>query len=107
MDRISRAKAIKNQKELKVITNIGPYLLRKRIAKGGMAELFLADYIREDGFCRVVAVKKILPHLTENKDFINKRVLITKYGTLVIEAFITSMNYLPKDTFAIPFKVKV
>ena len=71
MDRISRAKAIKNQKESKSITNIGPYLLREKIAEGGMAELFLADYIREDGFRRTLAVKKILPHLAENKDFIN------------------------------------
>jgi len=71
MDRISRAKAIKIRKELEGITNIGPYLLREKIAEGGMAELFLADYIREDGFRRIVAVKKILLHLAENQDFIN------------------------------------
>ena len=68
---ISRAKAIKIRKELEGITNIGPYLLREKIAEGGMAELFLADYIREDGFRRTVAVKKVLPHLAENQDFIN------------------------------------
>lgn len=71
MDRISRAKAIKIQEELKGKTKIGPYLLREKIAQGGMAELFLADYIREDGFRRTVAIKKVLPHLTENQDFIN------------------------------------
>jgi len=47
MDRTSRAKAIKIRKELEGITNVGPYLLREKIAEGGMAELFLADYIHE------------------------------------------------------------
>ena len=50
---------------------IGPYHLREKIAQGGMAVLYLADYVREDGFKRVVAVKKVLPHLAENQDFIN------------------------------------
>ena len=71
MDRILRAKAIKIRKELEGVTNIGPYLLREKIAEGGMAELFLADYIREDGFRRIVAIKKVLPHLAENQDFID------------------------------------
>jgi serine/threonine protein kinase len=35
-----------------------------------MAELFLADYVREDGFRRKVAVKRILPHLAGNQNFI-------------------------------------
>lgn len=50
---------------------IGPYRLREKIAQGGMAELYLADYHRQDGFRRAVAVKKVLPHLAENQDFIN------------------------------------
>lgn len=50
---------------------IGPYQLRDKIAQGGMAELYIADYIREDGFKRLVAIKKVLPHLAENQDFIN------------------------------------
>ena len=49
---------------------VGPYLLLKRVARGGMAELFLSDYVREDGFRRTVAIKRILPHLAENSDFI-------------------------------------
>ncbi len=70
VDYITRAKAVKIRKELEGMSKIGPYLLVKKIAKGGMAELFLSDYIREDGFRRKVAIKKILPHLTENQDFI-------------------------------------
>lgn len=69
-DRTSKAKALKIRKELKGMTRIGPYLLIDKIAQGGMAELFLADYEREDGFRRTVAVKKVLPHLAENSEFI-------------------------------------
>jgi serine/threonine protein kinase len=49
---------------------IGPYLLHQKVARGGMAELFLADYVRRDGFKRKVAIKRILPHLAGNKNFI-------------------------------------
>ena len=69
-DRISRAKAAKIRKEFEGMNKIGPYLLTQQIAKGGMADLFLSDYLRQDGFRRTVAVKKILPHLAENQDFI-------------------------------------
>lgn len=51
-------------------SQIGPYRLREKIAQGGMAELYIADYVRQDGFRRQVAIKKVLPHLAENDDFI-------------------------------------
>ncbi|MCG8552780.1 MAG: protein kinase, partial [Desulfobacterales bacterium] len=57
--------------EIEKTRKVGPYLLTKKIAQGGMAELYLAEYIREDGFRRTVAVKKILPHLMENRDFVD------------------------------------
>jgi tRNA A-37 threonylcarbamoyl transferase component Bud32 len=50
---------------------IGPYRLREKIAQGGMAELYKADYLRQDGFKRAMAVKRVLPHLAQNQDFIN------------------------------------
>lgn len=52
-------------------SRIGPYHLKEKIAQGGMAELFLANYLRSDGFRRKVVVKKVLPNLAENQDFIN------------------------------------
>jgi len=52
------------------MNRIGPYVLHKKVARGGMAELFLADYVRRDGFKRKVAIKRILPHLAGNQDFI-------------------------------------
>lgn len=50
---------------------ISPYRLREKIGKGGMAELYKADFLRQDGFRRSVVVKRVLPHLAENQDFIN------------------------------------
>lgn len=71
IERASMEKDAKIRKELEGMTKIGPYILTKKIAQGGMAELYLSDYIRGDGFRRTVAVKKVLPHLAENTDFIN------------------------------------
>jgi len=70
LDRRAKAKALKISQELKNMQRIGPYLLQRKVARGGMAELYLADYVRRDGFRRKVAVKRILPHLAGNKDFI-------------------------------------
>lgn len=66
----AKRKAIKLRENIEKMDRIGPYVLHRKIARGGMAELFLADYVREDGFRRKVAVKRILPHLAGNKDFI-------------------------------------
>jgi tRNA A-37 threonylcarbamoyl transferase component Bud32/uncharacterized membrane protein affecting hemolysin expression len=71
LDRAARVRIIKTTKELESMTRLGPYVLKEKVAQGGMAELFLADYIRSGGFRKKAAIKRILPHLSENKDFIN------------------------------------
>jgi serine/threonine protein kinase len=48
----------------------GKYQLVKRLARGGMAEVFLARQSGPEGFQRTVAVKRILPHLADSKDFV-------------------------------------
>jgi hypothetical protein len=70
LDRRAQAKALRVQQDIEKMDRIGPYLLHKKVARGGMAELFLADYVRRDGFKRKVAIKRILPHLAGNKNFI-------------------------------------
>ncbi len=49
----------------------GPYTLLERIAAGGMAEVFKAKRSGVEGFEKVVAVKRILPHLSDNKEFVD------------------------------------
>src|SRR5262245_66033983 len=48
----------------------GQYVLVRRIARGGMAEVFLAQQRGLEGFDRRVAVKRILPHLADSQDFV-------------------------------------
>src|SRR5438309_6500558 len=47
----------------------GNYRLQRRLARGGMAEVFLARLIGVEGFERRVAIKRILPHLSESEEF--------------------------------------
>jgi serine/threonine protein kinase len=48
----------------------GKYLLLSRIAQGGMAELYRAKLIGDEGFEKLIAIKTILPHLSEETDLV-------------------------------------
>ncbi len=48
----------------------GKYELIGKLAVGGMAEIFLARQTGPKGFKKNLAIKRVLPHLTENQDFI-------------------------------------
>jgi serine/threonine-protein kinase len=49
---------------------LGPYELIERVATGGMAEVYLARRAGPHGFQKVVAVKRILPQLAQDVDFV-------------------------------------
>ncbi|HEX5752829.1 MAG TPA: serine/threonine-protein kinase [Archangium sp.] len=49
---------------------MGKYQLIRKLATGGMAEVFLAKAAGPMGFEKVLVVKRILPHLAEDPDFI-------------------------------------
>ncbi|MFZ9886182.1 MAG: protein kinase domain-containing protein [Myxococcota bacterium] len=51
-------------------TWFGRYLLLDKVAAGGMAEVWRAKITGESGFQRIIAVKKILPHVAEDAEFI-------------------------------------
>lgn len=44
--------------------------LAKKIATGGMAEIFLGKQVGEDGFQRICAIKRILPNYAKDNEFI-------------------------------------
>jgi serine/threonine-protein kinase len=46
------------------------YRVLERIAAGGMAEVFRAESAGLEGFKKTVAIKRVLPHLSEKKQFI-------------------------------------
>jgi TonB family protein len=51
-------------------TPFGQYELIELIATGGMAELYRARMSGVEGFEKIVAIKRILPHLTDNHEFV-------------------------------------
>lgn len=48
----------------------GRYRLIERVAKGGMAEIYRAEYHGDGGFVRTVAVKRILPEWSQDPQFL-------------------------------------
>jgi TonB family protein len=52
-------------------TPFGQYELMEPIATGGMAEVYRARMRGVEGFQKIVAIKRILPHLTDNDEFLS------------------------------------
>ena len=48
----------------------GKYQLLKKLATGGMAEVWLARQMGIEGFQKNLVVKRILPHLAEDREFV-------------------------------------
>ena len=51
-------------------TMFDKYLLLDRLAMGGMAEVFRAKQVGEKGFEKLIVLKKMLPHLTDEKEMV-------------------------------------
>jgi serine/threonine-protein kinase len=51
------------------LTKIGRYALFEQFATGGMATVHLGRLDGAGGFSRIVAIKRLLPHLVQNEDF--------------------------------------
>ncbi len=51
------------------VEQLGKYQLIRKIATGGMAEVFLAKAAGPKGFQKKLVVKRILPHLAEDPQF--------------------------------------
>lgn len=51
------------------VERFGPYELERRVAVGGMAEIFLARRCGPGGFAKQVALKRVLPELARQGEF--------------------------------------
>ena len=51
--------------------SFGRYELLKRIAGGGMGEVYLARQRGMHGFQKLLVIKTLLPHLCEDEEFIH------------------------------------
>jgi hypothetical protein len=49
---------------------LGPYRILRRLAAGGMAEVFVADRLGPHGFAKRVALKRILPQHARDPEFV-------------------------------------
>lgn len=61
----------------------GRYFLLDKIAVGGMAELYRAKATGEQGFEKLVAIKKILPHLTAENELVKAFIEEAKLAALL------------------------
>lgn len=51
-------------------TVYGRYILLNKIAVGGMAEVFRAKSFGAEGFEKLIAIKRLYPHLCEDESFV-------------------------------------
>ena len=56
---------------MKKPARFGKYYLLERVNIGGMAEVFKAKTLGVSGFEKLMAIKRILPAMAEDEDFIN------------------------------------
>src|SRR2546423_6430585 len=52
-------------------TSLGRFQILSRLATGGMAEIFKAKVTGDHGFEKIVVVKRILPHLATDPEFVD------------------------------------
>jgi serine/threonine protein kinase len=66
----------------------GKYILLERVSVGGMAEVFKAKSFGVKGFAKIIAIKKILPHLAEDEHFVDMFVAEAKMAVQLNHAHI-------------------
>ena len=74
----------------------GKFVLTKKIAVGGMAEIYKAESYGVDGFKKVAVVKRILPHCSADHDFVTMLIDEAKLSVLLSHTNIVQVYELGK-----------
>jgi len=74
----------------------GKYYLLEKLAVGGMAEIYKAKTYGAEGFEKLLAIKRILPHAAADKEFINMLIDEAKLSVLLSHANIVQVYDLGK-----------
>ncbi len=74
----------------------GKYLLIDKLATGGMAEIYKAKTFGVDGFEKLLAIKRILPHCSSDKEFITMLIDEAKLSVLLSHTNIVQVYDLGK-----------
>ncbi|MGD9339258.1 MAG: serine/threonine-protein kinase, partial [Syntrophobacterales bacterium] len=72
----------------------GKYLILDKIATGGMAELYLAKITSVEGFEKLVAIKKILPNLSSDKNLVDMFIDEAKLAAMLTHQNIVQIHDL-------------
>lgn len=73
------------------VQTFGKYQILDRIATGGMAEIYKAQLEGIGGFKRTFAIKRVLPHLSKNTEYVNMLVDEAKVAGLLSHANIVQI----------------
>ncbi|MBI2092369.1 MAG: hypothetical protein HYT75_05205, partial [Deltaproteobacteria bacterium] len=60
-----------NDNKSDIMAPLGQYFLQEKIAQGGMAEIYKGIASDIHGIKKTVVIKKILPHIAANKEFVD------------------------------------
>ena len=74
----------------------GKYFLVEKLATGGMAEIYKAKTYGVDGFEKLLVIKRILPHTSVDKEFINMLVDEAKLSVLLSHTNVVQVYDLGK-----------
>ncbi len=74
----------------------GKYFLVRKLAEGGMAEIFLAKQVGVEGFEKNVVIKRMLQHLSSVTDFVNMFLDEARLATRLAHPNIVQINDLGK-----------
>ncbi len=78
-------------------TSLGRFQILSRLATGGMAEIFKAKATGEHGFEKIVVVKRILPHLAADREFVDMMIDEARISALLVHPKIVQVFEFGQD----------